>query len=107
MHECAISRSPIFLGSIPVFEGGDNGPRRPSGATATSSGRKYRKISVVGFRNRFRCFLQRFPPGKVKTSVFSETKFRCFAPKVRMFMAKKSDVFGGKSRLFRLFCRIF
>lgn len=22
-------------------------------------------------------------------------------------MAKKSDVFGGKSRLFRLFCRIF
>ena len=64
MHECAISRSPIFLGSIPVFEGGDNGPRRPSEATATSSGRKYRKISVVGFRNRFSVIFTAFSARK-------------------------------------------
>lgn len=73
----------------------------------TSFGPKYRKFGAVGFYGGFTVFFHGFAAGKVKTSDFFEGMFRCFAPKVRMFMAKKPGVFGGKSRFFRLFCRVF
>ena len=73
----------------------------------TSYGPKYRKFGAVGFYGGFTVFFHGFAAGKVKTSDFFEGMFRCFAPKVRMFMAKKPGVFGGKSRFFRLFCRVF
>ena len=38
-------------------------------------------------------FFRQFSGGKTKTSDFSSGKFRGFAPKVRMFCLKKSDVF--------------
>ena len=107
MHECAIFPLPAFLGPVSVIEGRDNAPRRPSEVTATSFGPKYCNISLVGIWCRFSAFFRLFPAGKVKTSDFFEGMFRCFAPKVRMFMAKKPGVFGGKSRFFRLFCRVF
>ena len=107
MHECAIFPLPAFLGPVSVIEGRDNAPRRPSEVTATSFGPKYCNISLVGIWCRFSAFFRLFPTGKVKTSDFFEGMFRCFAPKVRMFMAKKPGVFGGKSRFFRLFCRVF
>ena len=105
--ECAIFCKRVsqpFLGSLKEE---DNAPRRPSEVTATSFGPKYCNISLVGIWCRFSAFFRLFPAGKVKTSDFFEGMFRCFAPKVRMFMAKKPGVFGGKSRFFRLFCRVF
>ena len=38
-------------------------------------------------------FFRQFSAGKTKTSDFSSGKFQGFAPKVRMFCLKKSDVF--------------
>ena len=73
----------------------------------TSYGPKDRKFGAVGFYGGFTVFFHGFAAGKVKTSDFFEGMVRCFAPKVRMFMAKKPGVFGGKSRFFRLFCRVF
>ena len=97
MHECAIFPLSAFLGPLPVIEGRDNAPRRPSEATMTSYGPKYRKFGAVGFYGGFTVFFHGFAAGKVKTSDFFETKFRCFASKVRRFMPKKSDVFAKKS----------
>ena len=97
MHECAIFPLSAFLGPLPVIEGRDNAPRRPSEATMTSYGPKYRKFGAVGFYGGFTVFFHGFAAGKVKTSDFFEAKFRCFASKVRRFMPKKSDVFAKKS----------
>ena len=97
MHECAIFCKRVsqpFLGSLKEE---DNAPRRPSEATMTSYGPKYRKFGAVGFYGGFTVFFHGFAAGKVKTSDFFETKFRCFASKVRRFMPKKSDVFAKKS----------
>ena len=107
MHECAIFPLSAFLGPLPVIEGRDNAPRRPSEATMTSYGPKYRKFGAVGFYGGFTVFFHGFAAGKVKTSDFFEAKFRCFASKVRRFMPKKSDVFAKKVRISRLFCRFF
>ena len=107
MHECAIFPLSAFLGTLPVIEGRDNAPRRPSEATMTSYGPKYRKFGAVGFYGGFTVFFHGFAAGKVKTSDFFEAKFRCFASKVRRFMPKKSDVFAKKVRISRLFCRFF
>ena len=107
MHECAIFPLSAFLGPLPVIEGRDNAPRRPSEATMTSYGPKYRKFGAVGFYGGFTVFFHGFAAGKVKTSDFFEAKFRCFASKVRRFMPKKSDVFAKKVRISSLFCRFF
>ena len=46
-----------------------------------------------------------WPVRKPKTSDFFEVKFRCFAPKVRRFATKKSDVLHFRSlSLQKKFC---
>ena len=79
MHECAIFPLSAFLGPLPVIEGRDNAPRRPSEATMTSYGPKYRKFGAVGFYGGFTRFFDGRAAGRVKTSDFFEGKFRCFA----------------------------
>ena len=44
-----------------------------------------------------------FSAGKLKTSDFFDTKFRCLSLKVRMFCLEKSDVFEVKTARFRAF----
>ena len=95
-NECAILRLPPSEGVREAKNSLHNAPRRPSEATTTSSGPKYRKIGNNGISRRF-------PPGKRQTSDFFGGKFRGFAPKVRRFMSEKSDVFQQKYGIFVVF----
>ena len=48
-----------------------------------------------------------FPGGKAETSDFFDTKYGCFALKVRMFVSKKSDVFVPEHAHFMIFFPLF
>ena len=77
-----------------------NGLRRGSKAITPCLVLKYCKFGELGF-------LRHFWVGKPETSDFFNTKFRCFALKVRMFFSKKSDVFDIKHGIFYVFLRAF
>ena len=82
-----------------------NGPRMASEATTPCLVLKYRKNEALDFYAQFRLFSAGFPPGKVETSDFFGQKYGGFTSKVRMFVAKKSDVFDFRSLLIPLECR--
>lgn len=73
-----------------------NGPRMASEATTPCLVLKYRKNEALDFYAQFRLFSAGFPPGKVETSDFFGQKHGGFTSKVRMFVAKKSDVLRRK-----------
>ena len=94
--ECAILQPPNSERARRAGNSLHNAPRRPSEATTTRFGPKYRKIRNKGI-------LRPFPPGMRQTSDFLGLKCRGFAHKVRRFMPKKSDVFRRKSGNFNSF----
>ena len=59
---------------------------------------KYCKIGEKGL-------FPAFSTGNAESSDFFDTKFRCFALKVRMFMLEKSDVFTLPNRIFHALFR--
>ena len=75
-----------------------NAPRRATEATEGTTAPKYCKIGEKGL-------FPAFSTGNAETSDFFDTKFRCFALKVRMFMLEKSDVFTLPNRIFHALFR--
>ena len=75
-----------------------NAPRRATEATEGITVPKYCKIGEKGL-------FPAFSTGNAETSDFFDTKFRCFALKVRMFMLEKSDVFTLPNRIFHALFR--
>lgn len=75
-----------------------NAPRRATEATEGITAPKYCKIGEKGL-------FPAFSTGNAETSDFFDTKFRCFALKVRMFMLEKSDVFTLPNRIFHALFR--
>ena len=75
-----------------------NAPRRATEATEGITAPKYCKIGEKGL-------FPAFSTGNVETSDFFDAKCRCFAPKVRMFMLEKSDVFTLPNRIFHALFR--
>lgn len=73
-----------------------NAPRRATEATEGTTAPKYCKIGEKGL-------FPAFSTGNAETSDFFDTKFRCFALKVRMFVPKKSDVFNLPAAFFMPF----
>ena len=84
-----------------------NGPRMASEATTPCLVLKYRKNEALDFYAQFRLFSAGFPPGKVETSDFFGQKHGGFTSKVRMFVAKKSDVLRRKHGHFSIFLPSF
>ena len=77
-----------------------NAPRRATEATEGTTAPKYCKIGEKGL-------FPAFSTGNAESSDFFDTKFRCFALKVRMFMLEKSDVFTLPNRIFHALFRDF
>ena len=98
--ECAIFYQRPFSTAFTYLNRVFNGLRRGSKAITPCLVLKYCKFGELGF-------LRHFWVGKPETSDFFNTKFRCFALKVRMFFSKKSDVFDIKHGIFYFFLRAF
>lgn len=98
--ECAIFYQRPFSTAFTYLNQVFNGLRRGSKAITPCLVLKYCKFGEIGF-------LRHFWVGKPETSDFFNTKFRCFALKVRMFFSKKSDVSDINHGIFYFFLRAF
>ena len=79
------------------------GRRKPTGKSLFEISQKW---SIRVLRPFSVCFPV-FSAGKLKTSDFFDTKFRCLSLKVRMFCLEKSGVFGVKIAWFTPYLRNF
>ena len=92
VSECAISFQHHFLHRSRVLGGAVIGPRRGTEATTPCPVPEYCKIGAFAVSALFCLLFRRFSVGKAESTDFCEAKFRCFAPKVRMFLPEKSGV---------------
>ena len=96
--ECAIFSDARFPDASSLPNPVVNALRRATEATEGITAPKYCKIGEKGL-------FPAFSTGNAETSDFFDTKFRCFALKVRMFMLEKSDVFTLPNRIFHALFR--
>lgn len=106
MEKCAIFfrlsgslHAAAFDVSVTAWEG----RRKPTGKSLFEISQKW---SIRVLRPFSVCFPV-FSAGKLKTSDFFDTKFRCLSLKVRMFCLEKSGVFGVKIAWFTPYLRNF